>query len=425
MRLILFILFYFLEIAYCIAQDFVVMRTKILDRNSNEPLPYANIGISNSSRGTVSSESGEFEFHIPENLKDDSLKVSYLGYKSFKKRISDLKETQIIYLEESPTLLSEITVSDDGARKLVEEALKSIPKIYPTTPYLMEGFHRSWEKVDYTDSISYPGTLIEAAVTIYDPGYAQKRVSSKTKEAIYLDQVRRSEIREGWDYGRTNMLRTQLDRNSVRYNREPSFIFLKNFLDFPNSLVYEWEGSTRIDNETVSIVKIEVPNTRKIPATYRVYISDADHAILRFDLSGSKKEIDYSVGEWQTESLQSTYIFKRYQMKVYLSYTKIRYTLKKLDIKNKKILQTEDYFRELLINNLITDDVDALRKSLAQKKSKEFSFALQAKGYHEDFWKNYNVLQENPLDKEIVEYFDKKHAGSNPFKAAGKRKIKR
>lgn len=403
----LFSIIGFMSIAFPTNCQDSSLKGRVVDQKSKEPLPYANISIQNSSLGTVSNELGEFIFFVPTDLANDTLIVSYIGYKTFKDKISNLQQITIFTLEESPILLNEITVSSEGARKLIKEALKAIPLVYPTMPYLMEGFHRSWEKIDFTDSIRYPGTLIEAAVTIYDPGYGQKKVG-KAKEETYINEIRRSEIMDGWNYGRGNGLSDLLAKNLVKYNHASPFIFLKSFLDMPNTLIYEWEGSTALNGENLSIVKIEATNKMKFPAFYKVYISELDHAILRYELYGIKKEIDYSLGEWYTESLIETYIFKRYQGAPCLSYAKIKYTIKNLDTTKKKVIRTEDYFREVLVNNVITTNVDEKRKSLISKKSKDVSLALQAKGYNAAFWENYNVIKENPLDKEIIQYFDQK-----------------
>ena len=404
-------------------QTHIQISGKVLDRKSKEALSYASINVSNSAIGTVSNEAGEFDFFVPVDLTDDSLMISYIGYKTFKEAISNLKGSETIYLEESPTVLREITVSSDGARKLVEEALKAIPLVYPTTPYLMEGFHRSWEKGDFTDSISYPGTLIEAAITIYDPGYGQKKSRNKAKEEVYINEVRRSAMREGWNYDK-NFLRVLLDKNLVKYSRASPFVFLESFLNFPNSMIYEWEGATRINDENLSIIKIEATNTKRFPAFYKVYISDDDHAILRFELYGQQKVVDYALGPWILETFSETYIFTRYRKTPYLSYAKRQYTTKKVDQIKRKVLRTEDYYGELLINNVITTDVAARRKSLSSQKAKDVSLALQAKKYHEDFWKSYNLIQENPLDREIIKYFEQKTKPGNPFKTRGKKKKK-
>lgn len=396
------------------AQTHIEMKGKVLDQRTKGPLPYANISVKNSSIGTVSNELGEFEFSVPFDLKNDTLIISYIGYKTFWQRISNLTESKTIYLEESATVLNEVTISGEGVKKLAEEALKAIPSVYPSEACLMEGFHRSWEKVDFTDSISYPGTLIEAAVTIYDPGYGQKK---KAKEEIYINEIKRSAVMDGWNYERGNALKDLLDKNLIKHPNVYAFIFLKSFLSFPNNMIYEWEGSTKMDDENLSIIKIEIPNTRKFPAFYKVYISENDHAILRFELYGTKKEIDYSVGEWLVENLRQVYIFKRYQDKPYLNYVKLQYTVKNLDLKKKKVVRTEDYYRELLVNNIITTGVEEVRKGLASKKSKEVSLALQAKSYNEEFWKNYNGIKESPLDKEVIQYFEQ---NSKPEKSSKK-----
>lgn len=402
-----------------ITQTHVEIRGKVLDRMSMEALPYANISITNSSLGTISNEAGEFEFFVPIDLIHDTLLISYIGYKTFKERITGVSEVKNIYLEESPIVLSEIIVTSEDAKKIVEEALKAIPFAFPTTPYLMEAFHRSWEHVDYTDSINYPGTLIEVAITIYDGGYGQKNARNRAKEEIYINEIRRSAMMEGWNYD-LNFLRDLLDKNLIKYNRGPAWIFIKSFLVFPNDLVYEWEGTTRIDDEDLSIIRISVPNTRKFPAFYKVYISEKDHAILRFDLYGEKKEIDYAIGPWHTASFYETYMFKRYQQKPYLSYVKKQYTVKNLDQIKKKVLRTENYYRELLINNVITTDVEAKRRSLSQVKAKDVSLALQTREYNETFWKSYNVILENPLDKEIIQYFEQHGKLEKPIKSKKK-----
>jgi hypothetical protein len=387
------------------SQESLALKGKALDEKLKLPLPLAIVSVKNSSIGTMTNEAGEFELHVPAELKNDTLTISYLGYNTFRDRVSNFKDYKVIFLVEEPTHLKEITVTSDGARKLVELALKAIPRVCPNTPYLMEGFHRSWEKME-TDSGSYPGTLIEAAVTIYDPGYLSKKNGDHGKEEIYLNEVRRSLLMKGWDYGSGNGFRYLLNKNLVRYNRAMAFVFLKSFFDFPNNLIYEWAGTTKMDGEDLSIIRVEIPNARKFPAYYEVYISETDNAILRFDVFGEKTEIDYSIGPWHTDKLIETYIFKRYQCKPYLSYSKTQYTIKRLDQKQKKVLRTEDYFREFQVNNIVIDEVEGKRKALASQKSKEVSLALQAKSYNESFWKSYNVILDNPLDKEIVKFFE-------------------
>ncbi len=383
------------------AQDAIRLNGRIVDRKSGQPLHYATISIQGASKGSVSNQSGDFDFYVAQHFEDDTLMISYIGYKTLMARVADIRRDTILYLDESPLILNEVVVTSDGAKILIEKAREAIPVVYATTSYIMEGFHRSWEKVDFTDSISYPGTLIEAAVTIFDPGYGMAKSQNKREEEVYINEVRRSSINKGWNYD-NSALHHLLKRNLVKYNDEAGWNFIKSFFTLSHNLIYEWEGDTFIDDEAVSIIRIEIPNERMFPASFKVYISHDDYAILRFDLTGEKKEIDYSLGPWHTE----TFIFKRYKDIPYLRYATLHYIIKNLDTVRKKVLRTEEYHREIMINNVITSDVDEMRKMLVKKKSKNISLALQSGTYNEAFWKTYNVIRENPIDLEIIEYFN-------------------
>src|SRR5690606_6889600 len=128
-----------------------------------------------------------------------------------------------------------------------------------TEPFLFEGFQRTWEKIDFIDSLTYPGTLIEAAFAVYDPGYPilQKGKRKNGIEEIYLIEVRRSLLMPGWNYN-GNMLQQMLQQNMVR-NNGSKILFIESFLKFPSALEYEWAGRTEIDGEGVEIIRVNYP----------------------------------------------------------------------------------------------------------------------------------------------------------------------
>jgi hypothetical protein len=386
------------------AQDVIVVKGKIVDSESNDPLPYATINVIQTAIGTISNQVGEFEFFVPSQFAHDTVTISHVGYKTFKSRVIDAKFHAVFPLDESPSILKEIIVRSDETKALVEKAVKAIPVVYSSSPYLMEGFHRSWEKVDFTDSVSYPGTLIEAAVTIYDPGYGELK-SRKKEEEVYINEVRKSAINKGWNYS-SSALNHLLKRNLVKYNAEPAWNFLESFLQFPNNLGYDFESETFIDDEPVSVIRTEIPNDRNFPVTARIYIANEDQAILRFDVEGRKETIDFEIGPWHTQQLTETFIFTRSQGIPYLRYAYLHYIIKNLDLKLEKVIRTEEYHRELLVNNIITDDIEEKRKMLLSKRSKTSSLALQSDKHNEAFWKTYNLIKESPLDLEIIEYFE-------------------
>jgi hypothetical protein len=56
------------------------LKGKVVDSQTNEPLAYVNIGILGKNIGTVSDVSGLFSLTLPNIAKEDTLRVSMLGY---------------------------------------------------------------------------------------------------------------------------------------------------------------------------------------------------------------------------------------------------------------------------------------------------------------------------------------------------------
>ena len=106
-----------IAIAFCSAHPITLyaqstIKGKILTRVNNEPIAYANIGITRTNVGTVSNQDGSFSIIIPDRLANDSLTISSLGFskKTIALKFFKQKET-IIYLNEKRTLLQAVVVS--------------------------------------------------------------------------------------------------------------------------------------------------------------------------------------------------------------------------------------------------------------------------------------------------------------------------
>jgi hypothetical protein len=96
----------------------------IRDSGTKQILPYANIGIVNKNVGTVSDSSGRFTMLIKDENINDSLKISYVGYKplvmGIPQLIALLAKTPVIDLEESAIKLQHVTIVE---KKLKETSL--------------------------------------------------------------------------------------------------------------------------------------------------------------------------------------------------------------------------------------------------------------------------------------------------------------
>ena len=90
----------------------VVVSGVVLNEDDKSPIAYANIGMLNTSVGTISNPDGTFEIHIPAKHQNDSLLFSALGFRKQSFMIGDLlsKKPLVIYMQEQTTLLKNITV---------------------------------------------------------------------------------------------------------------------------------------------------------------------------------------------------------------------------------------------------------------------------------------------------------------------------
>lgn len=80
----------------------------VVDSASFSPLPYVNVQIKNTNRGTTSDSKGNFS--IPA-AQLDTLVLTLVGYKRLEYSLFDY-ETSMIRMTEQPTLLKSITIYD-------------------------------------------------------------------------------------------------------------------------------------------------------------------------------------------------------------------------------------------------------------------------------------------------------------------------
>jgi len=94
----------------------------IRDAKSKEVIPYVNIGIVGKGIGTVSDMNGHFSITLPDSLDNETLRFSYIGFKSYSYKVMDVKKR--FETKEMDILLEENIVS------LTQVVVK--PKVYKT-----------------------------------------------------------------------------------------------------------------------------------------------------------------------------------------------------------------------------------------------------------------------------------------------------
>ena len=119
-RLLLIIFF---AISFNISFGQIVIQGRILNKETQEPISYANIGISNSNVGTLSNLDGSFSIPIPSKFNRDTLIFSALGFakRAIPMQFISQQEQLTVFLFEKTTLLNSVVISEKKQRNKIFE----------------------------------------------------------------------------------------------------------------------------------------------------------------------------------------------------------------------------------------------------------------------------------------------------------------
>jgi len=96
--------------------------------------------------------------------------------------------------------------------------------------------------------------------------------------------------------------------------------------------------------------------------------------------------------------------FRMFNGKLYPNYIKMDSRITWEDMKSKEVRLVTELFQELLINDI---DVQPEERIGITEKMKSYGLQYQDLPYNKDFWENYNVIKESPLDKKIIADLEK------------------
>lgn len=108
------------------AQERLVVRGKVIDAKTKLPLSHATVKVSNQQIELSAGSDGGFEIQV-NRLADDSLEISHVGYKAYRKSLTDIHSPLTISLEDYSLQLRTITITSRKVNlKEVDNALRQI-----------------------------------------------------------------------------------------------------------------------------------------------------------------------------------------------------------------------------------------------------------------------------------------------------------
>jgi len=390
----------FLIIFCCLISTWATAQTltvsaRVIDQETKEPLAFASIGIRNRSIGTITNLQGEFDFHVPEEYRNDMMIISVLGYKTFEAPIWTLLENpgQAIELEKTIFLLQEVVVKDSlTGGDVLRIALDRIESNYPSDPYMMDGFYRDIKKVGGTYV-----SLLEAATKIYDEDYKAPRNREKLRERVALMEVRRSlGYRNKFTsyFDEANLLEELLLQNFIKYRRFPEDEIFYDSMKRKSDSFYNGH----------EVFQLQLKGDHGYDM--RIFVDKPTFGIIHVEfVFRQASDVDKRRGMQSRQVYEkSTIDFRQFQGKFYLNYISSESKVNWYDLKTKELKFETELFQQLLINTIQTESVERIGTT---EKMRSYGLQYQDLPYNKEFWDNYNVIKNSPLDKKIIEDLEK------------------
>ncbi len=421
---LLFALFLFGNIGF--AQSYLTLTGIVLDKKNNRPVAFAHVGIPERGIGTTTGHDGRFEFKVPPQYAKSTMTVSFMGYQTYEKRVSDFKNNSTIYIKQAPSDLAEVVVMGQNAiEDIIRKAVRNIPENYPTHPTTVLGFYRE-SRTD--DSLRYV-YLAEGVLNIYKNSYQNSKsgeVSLVQGRKINLKNPLDTSVYSGFSSGHLAAHRFDFVKNREDFIDESYFPVYKYWIEsithYDGRPVYiigfDKDGKARSSGKKkkrrkslLNLFKSGNKNTGRIEGRMKgkLYIEQGSYAFVRVEFEilpeGLKKYEDYPlyVGSWDGNKYIVNY--RKVGNKWYFS----------------DALREGEYGSGGLYSNEIKiTEINTERSSpipYLERMARGRQFVKLTGSYDEDFWKNYNTTPLNEGLAESVQQFKSTQKAQEVFDA--------
>lgn len=246
------------------------VRGIVVDAQTGEPLPSANILIKDTFRGTITNSNGEFTLTL-DNVKA-TLVFRYIGYKSAEVPISENSDSFLeVALEPSVLEMDEIVVTDkDPGLSIMERVIerkkiwKDKLKTFEADAYTRQKLENDTSIVSITESISE---------LFWDSEEGHREVIKSRNQT--------SNIAEAQNFAGVNYIPNFYDDNIEIAGFEMVGVTHPDALKF-----YDFKLVETLNIDERAVYEIEVLPKRKLQPTFEgtVYVLDGDYALLEVKL---------------------------------------------------------------------------------------------------------------------------------------------
>ncbi|RUT79215.1 carboxypeptidase-like regulatory domain-containing protein [Ancylomarina longa] len=367
---------------------------KLINKQNQDPIPFANVGIIGSYIGAASNLDGVFEFKIPGKYRDKTIQASAVGFTTYTETVVNCILQDTLRIELSPVNYSigevEVMAESQVLQKILKTAVEKIPDNYIQTPFNYDVYYRSEKLVNNELS-----RLREAAVRIYDDkGYQREDAYQVFKERGYKFLQVRKNFEPASLADASTYLDELLEMDIVRGRGNILNANHIGFYDLKLERVSEYEN----DSIWVISYKSKKPMLSNTGDYYaksysgKIYIKTKDYAVIKNEThveasncspQGRSFYVNPERQKWQPLKIEYDFsvTYKQYSGSYYLSYIsyKRHHELKEKASGKCKNL---DINTEMLITKINTQNPEIIEKRAYYENM----------AYNKNFWESYNII---------------------------------
>ena len=386
-------------------------------------IAYANIYTKHYHIGTISNNNGGFFINIPTVYKNDTLCISYIGYKDTLISLSEISDKKFIniILQQDKVYLHDVIISEKkiNPNNIVKKIYKCIDDNYPINNYLLGIYIRKYVKNNKTNKFVYLNELSGKSYNEskeYNIGNKFKFIDIRDINKGVNVPIQKKDTINSESYTMLNSLYLIYNLKSIitqlkKYPARIDTVFYSNkkkimVLSISNdSLIYD--KFDNIDCNELILGKKKIEDTKKGTFFLKMTV----------DINNNYKIIQYEIyqkydGLWMLNVEQEYKVYKFQEINGYY-YPSIFSSYAKMIFPHNNDTSYYSVFSQCMVNNIILDT------TLTKKQRKEYvpiinfrsSLLLELNNNKEKkkiYWENYNFIKDDEIRDRVIKDLMKK-----------------
>jgi hypothetical protein len=379
---------------------------RVLDKNTQNPVVFANIQLEESNVGVVTNSDGDFIIKVPSDKSNQKLSITHLGYKNTEVDLTQLnKSMNIIYLEAAVFPIEEVKIRTSDAEELLRAAIRNKSLNYSNDPIMMTSFYRETIK----QNKNYVA-VAEAVIDIYKAPYYKTSETDRSK--IY--KGRKSQDVKKMDTVIIKMQGGPYTSLLLDIVKNPGDILSQELFEFYD---YKIEGLNYINDRQAYVISFKQKESVNEPLYEgKIYLDYENLAITGIDFNLNTRNIEQASNLlvrkkpafMDIDILGANYLTRYRETNGiwYLSYVRSELQLKcKWDKKLFSSLYT--LMSEMAVTDMDANDVDKLKFKDAAKYSD--ILAEQVSQFEDpDYWGEYNIIKPDESIEAAIDKLNRK-----------------